>query len=77
MGDGFKEVNDRFGHDVGDALLIGVARRLRAALRDGDTLARLGGDELALVLPDLTCPADAAANLARKRYDAALDRPET
>src|SRR4029077_986394 len=42
--------NDDFGHDAGDALLIHVCRRLQAAIRSTDTLARLGGDELCVVL---------------------------
>jgi diguanylate cyclase (GGDEF)-like protein/PAS domain S-box-containing protein len=50
--DGFKEVNDRFGHAVGDHLLCGMAERLQEAVRAGDTVARLGGDEFILILPD-------------------------
>ncbi|MER7707652.1 diguanylate cyclase [Kitasatospora sp. NPDC097605] len=49
--DGFKSINDRFGHNAGDAVLVEVARRLSAAVRDGDTVARLGGDEF-VVLAD-------------------------
>lgn len=48
--DGFKPVNDSFGHEAGDHVLVEVAGRLRAALREADTVARLGGDEFVLVL---------------------------
>ena len=51
--DGFKEVNDTYGHEAGDQLLIALAQRLRNNLRGGDTLARLGGDEFVAVLADL------------------------
>jgi len=51
--DGFKSVNDQYGHDVGDTLLIALAARMKTALRDGDTLARIGGDEFVAVLVGL------------------------
>ncbi|MEU6522438.1 diguanylate cyclase CdgB [Streptomyces sp. NPDC046924] len=47
--DGFKSINDRFGHNAGDAVLIEVARRLSDGVRDGDTVARLGGDEFVIL----------------------------
>ncbi|OGS90245.1 MAG: hypothetical protein A2Z95_02400 [Gallionellales bacterium GWA2_60_18] len=50
--DGFKHVNDEFGHEVGDQLLVNVSSRLQEALRAGDTLARLGGDEFVLLFND-------------------------
>ena len=56
--DGFKEVNDRYGHTAGDSLLVLVSQRMKAALRVGDTLARMGGDEFAAVLVDLEAPQD-------------------
>jgi diguanylate cyclase (GGDEF)-like protein/PAS domain S-box-containing protein len=51
--DGFKSVNDQFGHEVGDQLLIEISKRLKECLRGGDTLARIGGDEFVLLLLDL------------------------
>lgn len=51
--DGFKEVNDAFGHHVGDMVLCELAGRLRAAVRTTDTVARMGGDEFIVLLPDL------------------------
>jgi len=51
--DGFKGINDRYGHEAGDKLLMNVAARMKQALREGDTLARLGGDEFVAVLLDL------------------------
>lgn len=51
---GFKQVNDRLGHDAGDAVLIEVARRLREFARGGDFVARLGGDEFVILIHDLS-----------------------
>jgi len=51
--DGFKEINDQYGHDVGDQLLVEIAHRMKQVLREEDTIARLGGDEFVAVFTDL------------------------
>ncbi|NBZ86445.1 putative bifunctional diguanylate cyclase/phosphodiesterase [Stagnihabitans tardus] len=70
--DHFKEVNDRLGHAVGDALLCAVAARLRAEISDADTLARLGGDVFAILLTETQAPQD-VVTLA-ERLIAVIDR---
>lgn len=54
--DGFKAVNDRHGHDVGDALLVQIGKRLRAGIRGTDLVARLGGDEFVVIAEGLQTP---------------------
>jgi diguanylate cyclase (GGDEF)-like protein/PAS domain S-box-containing protein len=71
--DRFKEVNDSFGHEQGDQLLLMAASRLEVLVRDTDTLARLGGDEFVLVADDLASSAQALA-IAR-RIEEAFARP--
>jgi diguanylate cyclase (GGDEF)-like protein len=71
--DGFKPVNDEFGHDVGDQLLVTVAKRLAACTRSGDTVARLGGDEFAILVDSEASPAD--AERVSERVAAALTDP--
>ncbi len=68
---GFKQVNDRFGHSVGDELLVGVAETLRTSATPADTVARLGGDEFVMVLPNAS-RADCLqlAETIRSRVDA-------
>jgi diguanylate cyclase (GGDEF)-like protein/PAS domain S-box-containing protein len=66
--DHFKNVNDTLGHSIGDALLIAVAARLKAAVREVDTVSRQGGDEFVLILPDTG--ADGAAHVAGKLLEA-------
>jgi diguanylate cyclase (GGDEF)-like protein/PAS domain S-box-containing protein len=71
--DGFKDVNDLFGHQAGDRVLAETARRLEAVVRPGDVVARLGGDEFAVLCENLTTPAD-AERIAGRIVDA-LRRP--
>jgi len=63
--DGFKAVNDKQGHDAGDELLIIISQRMKEALREGDTLARFGGDEFVAVLADLVKVEDCEPVLER------------
>ena len=63
--DGFKSVNDSFGHDAGDHLLAVLANRMKLTLREGDTLARIGGDEFVAVLVDLANDAEILPMLNR------------
>lgn len=65
--DKFKQVNDRFGHGVGDALLVAVAGRLSALLRPGDTLARVSGDEFVILCEDLRSASDVEGLATRIR----------
>jgi diguanylate cyclase (GGDEF)-like protein/PAS domain S-box-containing protein len=74
--DGFKEVNDRYGHDAGDHLLQDVGRRWRSIARDGDVLARYGGDEFVLLIT--AAPGQSTrtiAEIAAARYADALTIP--
>jgi diguanylate cyclase (GGDEF)-like protein/PAS domain S-box-containing protein len=69
----FKAINDRFGHVVGDRLLVAIARRLRAAVRPNDSVGRLGGDEFAVLLEHVTDRADVEAVVSRVQR--AMDEP--
>ena len=71
--DDFKEVNDTLGHAVGDQLLVAVGRRIAQAIGPGNTAARMGGDEFAILVPDAADPA--AAEQAAARIVAALSTP--
>jgi diguanylate cyclase (GGDEF)-like protein/PAS domain S-box-containing protein len=73
--DGFKLINDSHGHAAGDAVLVEAARRLRSSLREEDTIARLHGDEFAVVLPEVSGAAD-ADRLARDLL-ATFEQPTT
>jgi diguanylate cyclase (GGDEF)-like protein/PAS domain S-box-containing protein len=69
--DDFKPVNDQYGHEVGDLLLIEVAKRIKAELRDEDTVSRQGGDEFALLLKDLMSVEECGPLLTRLHHSLA------
>ena len=71
--DEFKQVNDRFGHRVGDLYLQGIAERMKRQLRPGDMLARLGGDEFAVVVPHVRSRADVEE--IAERLERCFDEP--
>ena len=71
--DQFKEINDRLGHEMGDALLVQAAARIASCVRASDTLARLGGDEFVVILPGLE-HVNAAERVAQQIINA-LNRP--
>jgi diguanylate cyclase (GGDEF)-like protein len=64
--DGFKPVNDNYGHQVGDVLLVEIAQRLKHLVRDVDVVARLGGDEFLVLLCDTEAPREAAERVAQE-----------
>jgi len=71
--DGFKEINDSYGHEVGDEVLAEVARRMQASVGSGDTIARLGGDEFIVIIPSIECDEDALR--VGQSLMAVFDRP--
>jgi diguanylate cyclase (GGDEF)-like protein/PAS domain S-box-containing protein len=71
--DGFKQINDQFGHEAGDYLLVTVANRLQHAIREGDTVSRLGGDEFVALLIEISAHEQLPPLL--KRLLAAADEP--
>jgi diguanylate cyclase (GGDEF)-like protein len=70
--DRFKVINDSLGHVVGDKLLVGIARRLETAVRPGDTVSRLGGDEFTVLLDDLSDAGEAEAVAGRLLEELAM-----
>lgn len=71
--DNFKPVNDNYGHEVGDQLLIEVAMRLRKSVRDEDTISRFGGDEFAILFRDIESQSE--CELMLRRIHASLAQP--
>ena len=71
--DGFKQVNDRLGHKIGDELLINVAKRLKTTIREADIVARIGGDEFALLLKNLSHRSDISIIL--QKILSSLEKP--
>jgi diguanylate cyclase (GGDEF)-like protein len=73
--DQFKAINDEYGHSVGDELLVSVAHRLQREVREGDTVARYGGDEFVVLCEDLA--SEATATPLARRLEAAIAQPVT
>ncbi len=71
--DGFKQINDSLGHDMGDVVIKEVAQRLKHSLRGTDTVARLGGDEFTVILPEI--PSESVAIRVAEKIIAAVTQP--
>ncbi|RIZ64904.1 MAG: EAL domain-containing protein [Methylococcales bacterium] len=63
--DGFKAINDHYGHDVGDEFLVAISQKMKTSLRDTDTIARLGGDEFVIILDELSHQEDLDAAIPK------------